>query len=130
MTAEIVWPQPERPLEEILGNPVGARHPMEALPSLLRPAERVLTGATAFLEGRSGLVVATSERLLFVHRDESLIDWDYSRITHFRALAGLVVADLQVEAEDERAVIKQVHPRQRLAELAEVLGRSPATPGS
>lgn len=130
MTAEIVWPQPERPLEEILGNPVGARHSLEALPALLRPGERVLTGATAFLEGRSGLVVATSERLLFVHRDEALIDWDYTAIGHFRALAGLVVADLQVEAEGDRAVIKQVHPRQRLAELAEVLGRSPTASGS
>ena len=128
MTAEIVWPQPERPLEELLGNPVGARHSMEALPSLLRPGERVLTGATAFLEGRSGLVVATTERLLFLHREEPVIDWDYPGISHFRALAGLVVADLQLERGDERAVIKQVHPRPRLSELAEILGRSPASP--
>jgi hypothetical protein len=128
VTAEIVWPQPERSLEEILGNPVGARHSVEALPSLLHEGERVLTGATAFLEGRSGLVVATTERLLFLHRDEPLIDWDYPSIGHFRALAGLVVADLQIERGDERVVIKQVHPRQRLSELADILGRSPAAP--
>jgi len=75
-------------------------------------------------------VVATTERLLFLHREEPLIDWDYPGIGHFRALAGLVVADLQIERGDERAVIKQVHPRQRLSELADILGRSPAAPSS
>lgn len=127
MTAEIVWPRPDRSMEELFGSAVGTRQPLELLPSLLASGEKVLTGATAFLDGRSGIVVATNRRLLFLHRDELLVDAEYPAIRHFRALAGLVVADLQLETDERRAVIKQIHPRTRLAELAELLGHSPGT---
>lgn len=130
MTAEIVWPRPERTLDELFDHPVGARHSLDALPSVLGPDEKVLTGATGFLEGKSGLLVATDRRLLFLHREDLMIDLDYSGVRHFRALAGLVVADLQVESEDGRAVVKQIHPRSRLSELAEVLGRIPGATGA
>lgn len=129
MTAEIVWPQPERSLEELFDNPVGARHSLDALPSLLAPGEKLLSGATGFLDGRSGLLVATDRRVLFVHRDELILELGYSSIRHFRALAGLVVADLQIESEDRRAVVKQIHPRSRLSELAELLSRVPGAEG-
>ena len=130
MTAEIVWPQPERSVEELFDNPVGARHSLDALPSLLAPGEKLLSGATGFLDGRSGLLAATDRRLLFVHRDEVMAEIEYSSIRHFRALAGLVVADLQVESADRRVVVKQLHPRSRLAELAELLGRIPGAAGA
>jgi hypothetical protein len=115
---------PDRVIEEVLGDLVGVRRCIKALSSTLRPGERLRTGAAGFLEGRSGLVAATTERLLFLRRGKVLVDWEYRTITGFRARAGIMAVDLQVESEDLLAVIRQIHPRERLTELAEVLGRS------
>lgn len=100
---------------------VGVRQAIEHLPGLLRQGESVRSAASGFLEGRSGLVVATSERLLFVYRDQTPIAVRYSEIRHFRAKAGIVAAELVIEDSVGIAVIKQIHPRRRLVELAALL---------
>lgn len=104
---------------------VGVRRSLEHLPKLLAAREQVRCAASGFLEGRSGLVVATSRRLLFVYRDPTPIDVTYSDILGFRAKAGVVTAELEIEDSIGRAVIKQIHPRRRLVELAALLHDPP-----
>lgn len=108
-----------------LQSSVGVRRSIQYLPSVLRPAEQILCAATGFLEGRSGVVLATSDRLLFVYRKQTPISVRYEEILQFRARAGIVTAELEFEDSVGRAVIKQVHPRQRLVKLAAILHDPP-----
>lgn len=105
---------------------VGVRKAIEHLPAILGRGERVRCAATCFLEGRSGLVVATSRRLLFVYRDQTPIDVAYSDLRGFRAKAGVVAAELEIEDSVGKAVIRQIHPRGRLVELAALLNEPSA----
>jgi len=108
-----------------LGYAAGARQALDHLGAILRRGETVQCAATAFLEGRSGLVVATTERLLFVYRDEIPIDAPYADITRFRAKAGVLTADLEFEDSTGRAVLRQIHPRSRLVDLVGILQGRP-----
>ena len=112
-----------------LASDVGVRRAVGHLPAVLRKGERIRCAATGFLEGRSGLVVATSERLLFVYRDQTPIDAQYSDIMRFRARVGIFAAELEIEDRVGPALIKQVHPRRRLRELASVLREVQNQPG-
>lgn len=108
-----------------LGYAAGARQALDHLGGILRRGETVRCAATAFLEGRSGLVAATSQRLLFVYRDETPIDTPYAGITRFRAKAGVLSADLEFEDSTGRAVLRQIHPRSRLVDLVGILQGRP-----
>lgn len=107
-----------------LGPAVGARQALDHLGSVLLPGETPLCGATAFLEGRSGLVVATTTRLLFIYKDETPIDSPYREIKSVRAKSGAMAAELEIVDGDGRAVIKQVHPRSRLVPLSAIIHRA------
>lgn len=114
-----------------LGHAAGVRRSLDQLGSILRPGERIVCGAQGFLEGRPGLVIATSSRFLFVYRDETPIDSPYEEITRFRAKVGIVASDLEIEDANGVASIRQIHPRARLADLAGVLQKGPgAAPGA
>ncbi len=122
-------PDPAGPTEDYgLGHAAGARRALSHLGAVLRPGETVRCAATAFLEGRSGLVAATTERLLFIHRSEILISSPYPEITRFRARIGVLTADLEVEDHNGRVVLRQTHPRRRLYELAGILHGRPDAP--
>ena len=109
---------------------VGVKRAMEHLRSILRPDEALLLSASAFLEGRSGVLAATDHRLLFVYRDQTPIEAPYGTITHFRARVGVLAAELEIEDPVGRALVKQVHPRRRLREFARLLQeRVGQTPG-
>ena len=113
-----------------LDGAVGAKRSVEHLTTILGPGETVLLSATAFLEGRSGVLAATGERLLFVWRDQTPVDAPYGSITAFRARMGVVSAELEVEDPGGSAVIKQIHPRSRLRGFAQLLQeRTQARPG-
>jgi hypothetical protein len=116
---------PNYPVDLGIGSDVGVRRSLQHLPTILRADETVLCAAAGFLEGRSGLVVATSQRLLFVYRKQTPVDVAYSEIRAFRAKAGIVASELVVEDGVGPAVIKQVHPRQRLVDLAALLHDPP-----
>ena len=111
-----------RPANQDLDGLVGVQEPLERLPSLLRPGEEVLVSAGGFLEGHTGLLVATSQRVLFLWKDQAPIDVDYDAIVSFRARRGLVAVDLEIEDAQGPALVKQVHPRRRLVEFARLLG--------
>lgn len=106
---------------------------MEHLRSILQPDESLILSASAFLEGRTGVLAATDRRLLFVYRDQTPIDAPYETITHFRARVGVLAAELEIEDPVGRALVKQLHPRRRLRDFARLLqervGRSPG-PGT
>ncbi|HVA44172.1 MAG TPA: PH domain-containing protein [Acidimicrobiales bacterium] len=121
-------PDPRRPGDDYgLGYAAGARQALDHLGDVLRPGETVRCAATAFLEGHSGLLAATTERLLFVHRDETPINSSYPDIARFRAKAGVLTADLEVEDHNGRAVLRQIHPRSRLYDLVGILQDRPGT---
>ena len=120
---EVSWSNPTGELEEIFGRPVGAQRPLEALANLLGPGEEVLCGATGFVRGHYGVVAATRHRLLFVRGGRAVIDARFAEIDSFHALVGIWAADLSVESGPRSEVIKQIHPRGRLGELAEILHR-------
>jgi hypothetical protein len=104
-----------------LPSSVGVRRCLEFLPRALERAETVRCVATGFLEGRSGLVVVTSKRFLFVYRSELPIAVPLSDVVRFRARAGILAAELEIEDTVGTAVIRQIHPRQRLVQLASYL---------
>lgn len=118
---EISWTSPVEQLEELFGRPVGAQRPLETLAGLLAEDEEVLCGASGFRRGHYGLLAATSRRLLFVQGDRAVIDARFAEIDGFRALVGIWTADLKIETGARSELIKQIHPRRRLGELAGVL---------
>ena len=108
-----------------LGYAAGARTALEHLGRILREGERPLCGATGFLDGHTGLVLATTERLLFVYKDRTPVDDPYEDIVAFRARAGVIGAILQVQDKQGRITIKQIHPRDRLVDFAAILQKGP-----
>ncbi|MHB1787684.1 MAG: PH domain-containing protein [Acidimicrobiales bacterium] len=116
-----------RPPDYGLGYAAGAREELGQLAAILRQGETVRCAATAFFNGRPGLVAATTGRLLFVRRGQTPINVPYSDITRFRAKVGVLTSDLEVEVASRRAVLRQIHPRHRLADLVGVLQGEPAS---
>lgn len=101
---------------------------LDTLPPLLAPDEGVLCAASGFLAGRTGLLVATDRRLLFIRGKDVALDDDYVEIRRFRARSGLTANELYVEDKYGVQLIKQIFPRQRLRELADILGAPPRRP--
>ena len=105
-----------------IGGAVGVRGSVEALGAVVRADERIVIAATGFVDGRTCLILITSSRLLILRGRSVLVDLDHSAISRFRALTGVATHDLQLEnAQGNVLVIKQVHPKAQLEELARVL---------
>ncbi|HZU72974.1 MAG TPA: PH domain-containing protein [Acidimicrobiales bacterium] len=106
-----------------IGGSVGVRSSLEHLSDHLR-GEPVVVAATGFLDGHSGLVVITDRRLIFADGPKARIDVALASIVSFRARRGLLACDLHVDLGDQRAVIKQVHPKAQLRKLGRRLAGS------
>ena len=105
-----------------IGGAVGVRGSVESLATIVRPEERVVCAATGFVDGRTCLILITSNRLLILRGRSLLVDLDHKAISRFRALTGVATHDLQLEnALGNVLVIKQVYPKAQLDQLAKVL---------
>lgn len=100
---------------------------LDALPAVLGEGEEPLCAASGFLVGHTGLVVATDRRLIFLdgHGVERVSD-PYPSVRRFRARHGVVAHELYVEDGSGIHLIKQIHPRERLAQLAAILAHPPS----
>jgi hypothetical protein len=105
-----------------IGGPVGVKASLEHLAELVGD-EQVKIAATAFLDGHSGLVLATDRRVMFVQGSTVLVEVPYDSFWVFRARQGVTKSDLYLYVPDRRVVLKQVHPRTKLVELANLLGQ-------
>ena len=99
-----------------LSTRVGVGKSLERLPQLLHDGEELLTMASGFLAGTSGLLVITSERLLFV------TGAPVARLEvptgHVRSMPGDGSSfSVTLQTPTGRAQIKQVHPRERIQEI-------------
>jgi hypothetical protein len=112
-----------------IGGAIGVRSAVEALGTVLRPEEAVVCAAVGFVDGRTCLVLITSGRFLILRGHSVLVDLEHQAISRFRARTGLTTHDLELQnAQGNVLVVKQVHPKAQLEELARVLagGAQPA----
>lgn len=84
------------------------------LPEVLRPDEDLLKVVSAIVPGGWGLLVATSERILWV--DKGLISFradtlDYGRITSVVAATGLVSGTIRIDMYGHSRIFSFVRPK-------------------
>lgn len=108
-----------------VGQAVGVRAAVEGLRMVLRPDEDVICAATGFLQGRTVLVLYTTERILVMRGGTTLVDLNHASISRFRARSGVTTHELQIENRQGNILsIKQIHPRGQLEALSRALAGS------
>ncbi|MHB1787686.1 MAG: hypothetical protein ACYCS7_16420, partial [Acidimicrobiales bacterium] len=81
--------------------------------------------ATGFLQGRTVLVLYTTERILVMRGGTTLVDLNHASISRFRARSGVTTHELQIENRQGNILsIKQIHPRGQLEALSRALAGS------
>jgi hypothetical protein len=109
------------------------RREIDKLPRLLPPGEDILHMAQGRLEGGTGLVVATSRRLMFVEQGvahQRVEDLPYEVILSVQAEVNVVASKLMISGPSSEVSISRVYPKARTMEIAEYVRSRTATPGS
>ncbi len=100
------------------------RKELRKLPEMLYEDEEVMNLTQGQYEGNQGLVVVTDRRVMFV--DEGMIrshreDFPYERISSVQCKKSLMSGTLTIFASGNKAVIKNVVPKDQAESIAEVI---------
>jgi len=98
------------------------RREMKKLPSLLGEGEKVVNLARGEYDGKEGLVAITDRRIIFLEEGvlrHRLEDFPYDKVTSVQTETGIRSGKLTIFASGNKAVISDVHPKQRSPEIGE-----------
>ena len=116
----------DRLAEEHLTRSWDVMEELDVLPGTLEPGEQPQAMAHAGLGGKSGPVVLTDRRLLFVSRkptDEEFVELPRAKLGGAEAGSNLLGATrLRVDHDGTRVDFKAIETKERAGEIAALLG--------
>ena len=115
----------KRLAEEKLERQWVVREELSLLPDVLEPEERPMNMAVASLGLRSGLLVVSEQRVLFLYaglRRDDLLRFPLSEVRARRPRRPQLFPDIVLETEGERLKFQTISPRARADELVEAIG--------
>ncbi len=105
-----------------LRHTIGVRRELKAVHELLAEGEMVLNLAAGGYDGRQGLLVVTERRLFFFEKGMARSrqeDFPYSKVSSIQTETKMTSGSLVIFVSGNKAVIKQVMPKERVAEIGE-----------
>ncbi len=98
------------------------RREMKKLPDLLGENEEVVNLARGEYGGKEGLIAATDRRIIFLEEGvlrHRLEDFPYDKISSVLTETGIRSGKLTIFVSGNKAVITDVHPKQRAPEIGD-----------
>lgn len=105
---------------------VAVRGALKKLPSLLGEGEEALTLAQGQFEGSLALIAVTDRRVIFVRQSlgsSRVEDFPYRSISSVETSASWMSGALTVFASGNKALIKEIFPKERADEIADQVRR-------
>lgn len=105
-------------------NSFGIGRELRELPTILHDDEHVEQMARAQREGKNGLLVLTSERVIWFHASVTRRDMHehtYAKISSVEASKGMVFSKLNINAGGDNWALKDVQPKSSLDNLASLI---------